>query len=147
MVGGVVLEVDGFNEVIGTITLAKALHDAGRFDVIQQFDDALCYDTWFEYMAVVISSVFTSFYNGYCDGDETEIMIFMDNVISRYYTLAYEYGKAHKVPHNQNPYIIEAEHEVNRWLNFSYCIDWELLGYTNSRRAAKESKLIVRTCA
>jgi hypothetical protein len=74
-------------------------------------------------------------------------MIFSDDVICEYYRTAWEYGRVNKIPHNENPYVIEAETEVRRWLNFSYSMDWKLLGYTKTRRAANSSKLIINTCA
>lgn len=53
------------------------------------------------------------------------------------------YGRSHNVRHDENPLVREASDEVSRWLCFCYCVDWKLLAYTKTRRAAKQSKLIV----
>jgi len=138
------MEIEGFDEVAGIIALAKELHDIGRFDIVQsQFFDTLCYDSWFENMLGVITSVFSGFYNNYDDGDETELMIFTDDVISDYFTFAWEFGIKTNTPYDKNPYVTEAENEADRWLNFCYSTGWKLLGYTKTKKSAKQSKLIV----
>lgn len=138
------MEIEGFSEVINTITLAKELHDIGRFDIVQtQFFDTLCYDTWLESMFGVITSVFSGFYNKYDENDEAEMMFFTDDVISDYFTYAWEFGIKTNTPYDKNPYVTKAENEVRRWLGFCYSIDWKLLGYTKTKKKAKQSKLIV----
>lgn len=138
------MEIEGFNEVAGIIALAKKLHDVGRFDIVQsQFFDTLSYDSWFENTMSVINSIFTEFYNNYDDCDETEIMIFSDDVISDYYTYTYEFGKKTGTPYDKNPYVIEAKREVDNRLSFCYSTGWKLLGYTKTKRTARRSKLIV----
>lgn len=138
------MEIEGFSEVAGIISLAKELHDIGRFDIVQsQFFDTLCYDSWFENMWGVITSVFTGFYSNYDENDETEMMLFTDAVISDYFTCAWEYGVKKNTPHNKNPYVIEAENEVRQQLSYCYSMNWKLLGYTKTERTARQSKLIV----
>lgn len=142
------MEIEGFNEIISTITLAKELHDIGRYDIVQkQFFDTISYDSYYENMLGAIVSIFSGFYSDYNDEKETEHMIFTDDVISEYYCLAYEYGRKNKIPHEDNPFVKEAQFEARRWLNFCYTMDWSLLGYTKTRRAARKSKLIILTCA
>jgi hypothetical protein len=140
------VEIEGFNEIVGIMGIAKFLHDIGRFDIVQErFIDSLCYDTWTEDMWEVITSVFSGFCGSH--NDETEIMIFTDDVITGYYIYAWEYGKKTNTPPGKNQYVIEAEKEARQCLNFTYNMDWKLLGYTKSKRAARKSKLIIYTCA
>jgi len=140
------VEIEGFNDIIAIVGIAKLLHDIGRFDIVKgQFSDVLAYDTWTEDMWGVITSLFSGFCGG-CDGD-TETMVFTDDVISDYYIHAWEFGKKTNTPPDKNPYVIEAENEARECLYFSYNMDWKLLGYTKSKRAAKKSKLVVYTCA
>ena len=141
------MEIEYFSEIINTVAIAKELHSIGRYEVVQtQFSDIVSYDSCYESISGAITSIFSNFYSNYNDDDTTECMILMDEVISNYYCLAWEYGRRFKVPHDQNPYVIKAENEMHRWLNFSYAIDWTLLGYTKSKSAAKKSKLIIYTC-
>ena len=109
------MDIEGFSEVAGIITLAKALHDIGRYDIVKnQFFDTLCYDAWFENVIGVISSVFSGYYSDYDDSDDAEIMIFTDELISDYFTYAWEFGVKTNTPYDKNPYAIEARNEVNR---------------------------------
>ncbi len=147
-IGGDEIEIEGFSEIISILTLAKKLFDAGRFHIVRQhFFDTLCYDSFFENAMGVISSVFSGFYNNYDENNETEFMLFQDDVLSEFYYYAGEYGRLHGFAHDINPYTKAAECEVRRWLNFSYSLDWRLLGYTKSKRTAKKSKLLVMTAA
>ncbi len=142
------MEIEGFNEIIGIITLAKELYDIGRYDIVQQeFFDTLCYDSYCENMLGAIMSVFSGFHSDYDDSNETESMVFTDDVINNYFCLAYEHGRKYKLSHNENPYVMEAEHEVRKWLNFCFSIDWKLLAYTKSKRTARKRKLVVYTSA
>ena len=140
--------IEGFKEILNTVHFAKELHDIGRYDIVQkEFSGTLCYDFYFENMLGVISSVFSGFYSDYDDVNETECMIFTDDYISRYYEMAWDYGRNHNVRHEVNPFVVEAEQEARRWLNFCYTMDWRLLGYTKTLKAARKSKLIVYTSA
>lgn len=138
------MEIEGFSEIIGIVTLAKKLHDIGRSDIVQeQFFDTLSWDSYYENIFGAISSVFSGFYNDYDDSDETETMIFEDDVISDYYEMAWEYGRSHNVSYDKNPYVTEADNEVGRQLDFCYSMGWKLLGYTKTKKTARQSKLIV----
>jgi hypothetical protein len=138
------VEIECFNEVAGIITLAKELYDIGRFDIVQnEFYDSLCYDSWFENTYGVITSIFSGFYSDYDDDNETETMIFTDDVISDYFTYAWEFGVKTNTPYDKNPYVKDAENEARRRLSYCYSMDYKLLGYTKTRRAARQSKLIV----
>ncbi len=138
------MEIEGFGEVAGIIALAKELHDIGRFDIVEnQFFDILCHDSWFETIWGVINSVFSGFYNDYADDDETEMMIFTDDLISDYFTHAWEFGKRTNTPYDKNPYVAEAEREIRDQLSYCYSMGYKLLGYTKTRRTARQSKLIV----
>jgi len=138
-------EIEGFDSIISTLTLAKELHDIDRFDIVQeQFFDTLHYDSYYENIFSVIQSVFSGFHSTYDDDDDdAECMIFTDDYISQYYEIAWEYGHSHNVRHDENPYVIEANSEAERWLTGCYSTGWSLLGYTKTKKTAKQSKLIV----
>lgn len=143
------MEIEGFNDIIGIITLAKELHDINRFDIVKdQFCETLCCDSWIEDMYGTVSSVFTGFYSNYDDGNESEIMIFTDDIISDYFTYAWVFGKKTGTPYDKNPFVSEAVQAVRRWFSFCYAMDWKLLGYTKTKKTARQSKLIlyVGTC-
>jgi hypothetical protein len=136
--------IEGFDEIAGIITLAKELHDIGRYNVVREnFFDTLTYDSWVENMYGTISSVFSGFHNTYDCDYETDTMIFTDDVISDYYAYAWEFGKKTNTPYDKNPYAIEAKNEVSERLHFCYSMDWKLLGYTKTKKLAKKSRLIV----
>lgn len=138
------MEIEGFSEILDIITLAKELHDIGRYDIVKEhFFNTLCYDSWMENMYGTISSVFSRFYSNYSDYSEEEIMIFEDDVISDYFTYAWEFGKKTNTPYDKNPYVIEAKNKADRSLSFCYSTGWKLLGYTKTKKTAKQSKLIV----
>jgi hypothetical protein len=142
--GGAGMEIEEYGSIIDTVILAKELHDMDRYDIVQkQFFDTLSYDSFYENIYGVISSVFGGFYNKYDDYDDTDRMIFSDDIISRYYEMAWEYGCSHNVRHDENPFVTEAVDEARRWLSFCYSTDWKLLGHTKTRRTAKQSKLMV----
>ena len=142
------MEIEGFSQIMDIIGLAKLLHDIGRFDIVkEQFMDSFSFDSWFENMWGAITSVFSGFCDVYDDDDEKGIMIFTDGVISDYFIHAWEYGKKTHTPPDKNQYVIDAQNEARQCLNFTYNMEWKLLGYTKSKRAARKSKLIICTCA
>lgn len=55
-------------------------------------------------------------------------------MIADFCTLAGRYGKRHGIPDEMNPYIREAEQEIGRSLNFSYCLDWKLMAHAEPKR-------------
>lgn len=138
------MEIERFGEVAGTIALAKALYDIGRFDIVkEQFFDSLCCDSWFENVMGVIASIFSGFYNAYDESDEVETMVFSDDIISDYFMRAWEYQKRTGIPCSKNPYVINADREIRRQLSCCYSMGHRLLGYTKTKRTAGKSKLIV----
>jgi hypothetical protein len=142
------VEIDGFNDIISILVLAKELHDIDRSDIVREyFFDTLCCDSYFEDIIGILSAIFPVFYSNYDDDEGTDCMIFSGGNISRYYEMAWEYGRSHNVSHDKNPYVIAAEGEVRTRLNFCYSLGWNLLGYTKTKKTAKQSKLIVYTSA
>jgi len=136
-------EIECFNSIVSILALAKKLYEVNRFDVVQEhFFDTLSYDSYYENIFGVIQSVFSGFHSDYEDDDE-ECMIFTDDCISRYYEIAWEYGRSHNVSHDENPYVIEANNEAREWLTGCYSMGWRLLGYTKTKKTARQSKLIV----
>jgi len=138
-------EIEGFDAIISTLHLAKELHDIGRFDIVKyQFHNVLCWDGYYENNLNVLSSIFSGFYNDYDEDNDMEFMMFEDDIISEYFVFAWKYGKLHKLSSEQNPYVIQAQDKVRRWLNFSSCTYWKLLAYTKTRKTAQQSKLLIR---
>jgi hypothetical protein len=139
------MEIEGFDTIISSLTLAKELHDINKFDIVEsQFDDLLCYESYYQNILGVMSSIFTDFSSDFYDDDETEMQSFADDVISNYFVCAWEYGKLHNIHYSKNPLVINAQKEAQRWLNSSCCVDWKLLAYIRSKQAAAKSRLIVR---
>ena len=137
-------EIEGFGEVAGIISLAKELHDIGRYDIVKDnFFDTLSYEAWYENMFSVITNIFSGFCDNYDDDDETDTMIFSDDLISDYFTYAWEFGVKTNTPYDKNPYVKEAENEIRQRLDYCYSMAFKLLGYTKTKRAARQSKLIV----
>jgi len=142
------MEIEEFSSIINIVKLAKELYDIDRFDIVQSWlYDELTYDSWFENAWEVVTSIFSGFNGNYNEEYETDIMIFSDDVISEYFINAWEFGKKTNTPYDKNPYVKEAENEMRYWLDFTYTMEWRLLGYAKSKRAAKESRLIVYACA
>ena len=137
--------IEGFEAITSNLVFAKELHDIDRFDIVeQQFFDVLELDSYYENMLGIISSIFVEFDSDYSDDDETEHLSFKDDVISGYFVHAWEYGKIHNLHFNQNPHVDNAQNEARRWLNAGCCVDWKLLAYIKTKKAAQQSKLIVR---
>jgi hypothetical protein len=143
-----VVEIEGFDSITGTLILAKELYDIQRFDIVENhFSDVLSWDSYYENIFGVITSVFSGFHITYDENDETECVIFSDDCISSYYEMAWEYGRIHHGKHDENPLVNAAEQEASLWLDICCSMDWRLLGYTKTKKTARQSKLIVHLCA
>jgi len=136
-------EIEGFQSIVNSLSIAKKLYDIGRFDVLEQLDNSLCWDSYYTHMLDVVSSIFSGYKSDYADDDETEFMEFQDDVISNYFIHAWEYGKSHKIHYSQNPYVAQAQDEARNCLNTSCCLDWKLLAYIRTKKAALKSKVLV----
>jgi len=138
------VEIEGFDAIISSLSLAKELHDIDRFDIVEQeFDDSLCWDSYFQNMYGGISSIFTGFESDYSEDNEMELMSFSDDVISNYFVHAWEYGKTHNLHYSQNPYVTEAQHEAQRWFSGSCCVSWKLLSYIRTKKSASQSRFLI----
>ena len=127
--------IDGFDEILNTLYIAKRLYDMGRYEVAEtNFFDTVDYDVYYENMYGLIENIFESYYCQYYERHGMEIHVLSDPVIVDFCLLAGEYGKAHKIPDGQNPYIQEARQEIGRHLNFSYCLDWRFMVHTEPKR-------------
>jgi hypothetical protein len=138
------MEIEGFDNIIEILGLAKELHDIDRYEIVKErFSDVLCWDCYYDDMLSAIASIFEDYQNNYIDDDGIEIMTFMDDVISEYFVHAWEYGKLHNLHYSQNPHVDTAKKEAQRWFQGSCCIDWKLSAYIRTKKAAKQSKLLV----
>ena len=137
------MEIEGFDEIINTIYIAKKLHDIGKYDLVNEnFYDVLCYDAYFENMCGLIPSLFEHFHSRYSERQGMELHVMSDPVIVDFYKLAGEYGRERNISDEANPYISEAEEQARSWLSFSYCLDWKLIGYTEPKRPF-QSRLVL----
>lgn len=128
--------IDGFDEILNTLYIAKRLYDMGRYEVAEaNFFDMVDYDVYYENMYGLIENIFESHCCQYYERYGMEIHVLSDPVIVDFCILAGEYGKANKIPDEQNPYIHEARQEIGRHLNFSYCLDWRLMVHTEPKRS------------
>ena len=140
------MEIEGFDAIMSSLSLAKKLYDIDRFDIVEQyFSDTLDWDTYYENIVGVITFTFSDYNSTYDDVEALDTAVFEDPVISDYFVYAMEYGKLHKLPHEQNPYVLKAQAEVRNQFSISHCIDCKLLAYTKTKKTAKQSKLVVRS--
>lgn len=137
-------EFEGFDTILSGLTLAKALYDIGRFDIVERhFFDELHWEDYYHNMLAAISYVFAVHESDYNENDDVEIMSFEDKVISDYFVYAWEYGKKHNIHYSQNPYVSLAHKEVERWLYVSNCSSWKLSAHIRSKESAKKSRIFV----
>lgn len=127
--------IDGFDEILNILYIAKRLYDMGRYEVAKaNFFDAVDYDVYYENMYGLIEDVFGSYSCQYYEKHGMEVHILSDPVIVDFCILAGEYGRVYKIPDEKNPYIQEAKQEIGRRLNFSYCLDWRFMVHTRPKR-------------
>ena len=128
--------IDEFDEILNTIYIAKKLHDMGKYEAVKEsLFDVLEYDVYYENMYGLIENIFAYHDRQYSERHGIEVHVLSDPVIVDFYTLAGDYGKIHKIPDENNPYIKEAEEEAGRQLNFSYSVDWKLMAHTEPKRS------------
>jgi len=127
--------IDGFDEIMNMISIAKMLNDMGRYHLVtDSFVDDIDYDNYYEGMYVLIGNIFDYSSCNYYEHRNFELHVLSDAVIVNFYLLAGEYGKLHKIPNGNNPYIESALKEVRNQLNISHCMDWHLAGHTEPKR-------------
>ena len=130
------MAIDGFVEIFNTIYIAKKLYDMEKYDLVtRNFYDVPCIDAYYENMYALIPDLFEYCYGRYFEYRGIELLVLSDPVIVDFYTLAGGYGRKQNISDDANPYISEAEEQVRKWLNFSYCLDWRLKGYTEPKRS------------
>jgi hypothetical protein len=129
------MAIEGFDETLNTLTIAKRLHDLGRYELVEMsFSDALHYDFYYENMYDLIENLFAYHDCRYFENRYMELHVLSDPVIVDFYSLAGEYGKQNGVPDARNPYLQEAQQQTRKQLSFSYCLDWNLMGHTEPKR-------------
>ena len=129
------MAVDGFYEIFNVVYIAKKLHDIGKYEVVTKgFSDSLTYEAYYENMYGLIENLFEHHYCRYYEHKCLELHVLSDPVIVDFYKLAGKYGKIHNIADSENPYIKEAEREINSQLNFSYCLDWVVMAHTEPKR-------------
>jgi len=129
------MPIDGFNELFNVVYIAKKLHDMGKYDLIKQnLYDTLDYDTYYECMYNLLGDLFAYHHDRYSESRGIEFHILSDPVIVDFYVLAGKYGKRNGIPDDMNPYIKAAIKQAENCLNFSYCLDWMLVGHTEPKR-------------
>ncbi len=102
--------------------------------VKESFCDTIDLDTYYENMYELITNLFAYHYARYSENRYLELHVVSNPVIVDFYKLAGEYGKRNNIPVDDNPYIQNAKHEIGIHLNFSYALDWKLMGHTEPKR-------------
>ena len=129
------MAIDGFNELFNVVYIAKKLHDMGRYDLVKSgFFDSLDYDMYYESMYTLIHSIFEYHDCRCCEKQCIDVHILSDPVIVDFYVLAGQYGRLNNILDDDNPYIKAAKQETRNNLDFSYCLDWKLMGHTEPKR-------------
>lgn len=129
------MSVEGFDEIFNTVYIAKSLYDMGKYELVKDsFYDEIDFDVYYENMLYLIENIFELHRCRYSDRNCFELHIMSDPVIEDFYILAGEYGKRNNIANENNPYIKEAEQQVRIHLDFSYCVDWRLVGHTEPKR-------------
>ena len=130
------MAIECFTELFNMVYIAKKLHDMGKYDLVEQdFYGALEYDGYFESMYNLMGNLFEYHYCQYSDSRGVELHVLSDPVIVDFYVLAGKYGKRNSIPDDMNPYIKAAIKQAENYLNFSYCLDWMLIGHTEPKRS------------
>lgn len=129
------MSVEGFDEIFNTVYIAKKLYDMDRYELVKDsFYDEISFDTYYESMLCLLENLFEYHRCRYSERNCYELHIMSDPVIEEFYKLASEYGKRNNIPDENNYYINEAEQQVRIQLDFSYCVDWRLMGHTEPKR-------------
>jgi len=129
------MTIEAFHEIFNIVCICKKLHDMGKHELaVMSFDDILMYDTYYEGMHMMIDNLFDHSHCQYYDSKNLELHVLSDPVIVDFYILAGEYGRCHNIPDDANPFISRAKQQVQEQLNFSYCLDWMLMGHTAPKR-------------
>ena len=129
------MAIEGFNEILNIVYIAKKLHELGRYELVKRnFYDSLSQDAYYENMYSLISELFEYHYCRYYEDKNLELHVISDPVITDFYVLAGGYGKLRNIPDEDNPYIEAVEKTVHDKLNFSYCLDWMVMGHPNPKR-------------
>lgn len=129
------MAVEGFEEIFNTVYIAKKLYDLDKYDLAKEsLYDVIEFDTYYESMYYLIENLFEYQHVRYSDRRCVELRIMSDPVITDFYLLAGEYGRNHSIANENNPYIIKAQKMIDENLNFSYCVECKLVGYTEPKR-------------
>jgi hypothetical protein len=129
------MAIDGFNEILNIVYIAKKLHDMGKYELVaESFYDSIEYDVYYKNMYSLISNIFEHHSCRYNEERGYEIHVLSDPVIVDFYVLAGKYGKRNDIPEKENPYLIEAEQEVYDNLYGPCCLSWKLIGHTEPKK-------------
>ena len=134
-------EIIGFRSILDLLFIARALHNAGRGQLIEEYlDNAVSEDLFYEQIFYLTDEIFEDVRSYYDDNDDS-IMVYFDHVITEFYTLAAEYGKKSGISDEENPYYKALDEEANDLLNISACVGWKLPA--SNRWNAKKSRIVI----
>jgi len=129
------MEIDGFEEIMHIICVAKKLYDSGRYDIAaKSLSNDLDYDNYYYGMYELMENIFEYSDYKHFEHRNLELHVLSDPVIVDFYVMAGNYGKLNGFSDIENPYIKEAEAELGRRLNISHCMDWMLMCHTEPKR-------------
>jgi len=117
------------------------LNDIGKFQLVEYMKSCtitdngeIDYDISYEAAQTVIDCLFEYCDVKYYENKGLDLIVLSDQVVVSFYLLAGAYGKRSGIGDDANPYILDAEHEAKKWLDFSYSLSWNLVGHTEPRR-------------
>jgi len=129
------MSLDCFREILDIVYIAKKLHETNKYELVtNSFFDTLDYEEYYENMYSLFANLFEYYNCWYYEYKNVELHIFSDPVIVDFFILAGKYGKQHNISDENNTYIQAAISVTHENLNFSYCLDWMLMGHIEPKR-------------
>lgn len=127
--------IEGFDEICSTVFIARKLFAMGKYELVEKcFFDTVDFDTYYEDMYLLMENLFGWYDSWYYGRQNMEMYVMSDSVIADFYVLAGKFGRNYNIQEENNPYLKEAQKQVQKRLNFSYCLDWKLMGHTEPKR-------------
>ena len=131
-----------FNYVLSTLVLAKELHNMDRTDILANFCDSIDWDSFYVNIRAIHEDLFDSFCESYDECENNYTLVFEDSMFANYFTRAHLLKSIN--PEESWQMIEKAEGAAREHLICNMCVEVKILGYTNSIKNARKSKLVVK---
>jgi len=116
--------IEGFDEICSTVFIARKLFAMGKYELVEKcFFDTVDFDAYYEDMYLLMENLFGWYDSWYYGRQNMEMYVMSDSVIADFYVLAGKFGRNYNIQEENNPYLKEAQKQVQKRLNFSYCLD------------------------